>query len=61
MPSNIDHLELNDGRVYNFLKSLLDPDKFGMACTAEVRDQARVLLGMSRVETDSYDAIKGYN
>lgn len=37
--------------VYTFLKSLLDPDRFGHAVTAEVRDEARVLLGMEKVET----------
>ena len=37
--------------VYTFLKSLLDPSRFGHAVTAEVRDEARVLLGMEKVET----------
>lgn len=34
-----------------FLKSLLDPEMFGHAVTAEVRDEARKLLGMKPVET----------
>lgn len=37
--------------VYRFLKSLLDPDSFGHAVSAEVRDEARVLLGKKKVET----------
>jgi len=37
--------------VYTFFKSLLDPSRFGHAVTAEVRDEARVLLGMEKVET----------
>lgn len=37
--------------VRYFLRSLLDPDKFGHAVTAEVRDEARVLLGWDKVET----------
>ena len=37
--------------VHAFLKSLLDPERFGLAVSAEVRDDARVLLGMERVET----------
>jgi len=40
--------------VYNFMKSLLDPEKFGHAVTAEVRDEARVLLGLGRSETEKY-------
>ena len=41
----------NEGRVEAFLRRLLDPEGFGHAVTAEVRDEARVLLGMARVET----------
>ena len=37
--------------VYRFLKSFLDPDSFGHAVSAEVRDEARVLLGKKKVET----------
>ena len=37
--------------VEQFLRSLLDPEMFGHAVTAEVRDEVRVLLGMPRVET----------
>lgn len=37
--------------VHNFLKSLLDPERFGHAVSAEIRDEARVLLGKKKVET----------
>ena len=61
MPEN-----LTNEQMYSFLKSLLDPDKFGMAVTAEVRDEARSLLGMKKVETvprpgQERHALKGYN
>lgn len=41
--------------VERFLRSLLDPEMFGHAVTAEVRDEVRVLLGMPRVETRAND------
>lgn len=34
-----------------FLQRLLSPSDLGHAVTAEVRDEARVLLGLPRVET----------
>lgn len=37
--------------VESFLRSLLNPEKYGHAVTAEVRDEARKLLGMEKVET----------
>ena len=40
--------------VEKFLRNLLDPEMFGHAVTAEVRDQARALLGMEKVETKKY-------
>ena len=40
-----------DNDVHRFLKNLLDPEMFGHAVTAEVRDEARKLLGMEPVET----------
>ena len=40
--------------VYRFIKGLIDPGKFGHAVSAEVRDEARVLLGLGRVETEQY-------
>ena len=41
----------DDEDVYRFLKNLLDPEMYGWAVTAEVRDKARELLGRERVET----------
>lgn len=40
-----------DCNVYEFLKKLLDPEIYGMNVGPEVRDEARVLLGMGKVET----------
>lgn len=37
--------------VERFLRNLLDPEMFGHAVSAEVRDEARKLLGMEPVET----------
>lgn len=34
-----------------FLRDLLNPEVFGWAVTAEVRDRARILLGQEAVET----------
>jgi hypothetical protein len=42
---------MNEAAVKEFLESLLSPEQFGWAVTKEVRDRARVLLGMPRVET----------
>lgn len=42
--------------VTAFLRRLLDPEGFGHAVTAEVRDEARRLLGMTPVEEESYNA-----
>lgn len=38
-------------KINHFLRRLLDPEDLGHAVTAEVRDEARVLMGMERVET----------
>lgn len=44
--------EINELQKYkSFVKSLLNPDEYGHAVTAEVRDQARILLGMNPVES----------
>jgi hypothetical protein len=43
--------KLNEDEVVQFLKDLLDPEMYGFAVTAEVRDRARELLGKERVET----------
>lgn len=44
--------EINELQKYkSFVKSLLNPDEYGHAVSAEVRDQARILLGMKPVES----------
>jgi hypothetical protein len=44
--------EINELQKYkSFVKSLLNPDEYGHAVTGEVRDQARILLGMKPVES----------
>lgn len=46
-------LEL-EARVFvleRFVKRMLDPDGFGFSVTAEVRDEARRLMGIEPVET----------
>ena len=35
----------------SFVNSLLHPEEYGYAVSAEVRDQARILLGMNPVES----------
>ena len=40
--------------AYKFIYRLLDPEGFGFAVTAEVRDEARHILGMPKVEQALY-------
>ena len=42
---------IKEAQMEKFIRRLLDPEMFGHAVTAEVRDEARVLLGMKKVET----------
>jgi hypothetical protein len=44
-------LYIDYARLFNFVNKLLDPECYGFAVTAEVRDAARVALGMEAVET----------
>lgn len=44
--------------AYTFIWSLLDPDKFGLSCSAEVRDEARHVLGLKKVETNQLNYAK---
>jgi hypothetical protein len=37
--------------VTGFIRALIDPEQYGFAVSAEVRDRARELLGMDRCET----------
>ena len=40
--------------AYKFIHRMLDPEGFGHAVTAEVRDEARHILGMPKVEQALY-------
>ncbi len=42
---------IKEAQMERFIRRLLDPEMYGHAVTAEVRDEARVLLGMKKVET----------
>tara|TARA_B110000503_G_scaffold113818_1_gene170955 strand:- start:470 stop:613 length:144 start_codon:yes stop_codon:yes gene_type:complete len=44
---------LDEEKVKQFLDNLLNPDMYGLAVTAEVRDDARELLDMNRVESNT--------
>lgn len=46
-----DNLFDKNERMHDFIRSLLNPDMFGHSVTAEVRDEARYVLGMKKVET----------
>jgi hypothetical protein len=43
-------LYLDYARLFVFVKRLLSPDDLGLAVTAEVRDEARLALGLDAVE-----------
>ena len=43
--------KLMENDVHQFLRDLLDPEMYGHAVSAEVRDEVRKLLGMKPVET----------
>ena len=40
--------------TYAFVAKLLNPEDFGLAVSAEVRDEARVCLGLPKVEQKFY-------
>jgi hypothetical protein len=42
--------KLNNDEVVQFLKDLLDPDMYGFAVTAEVRQRAKQLLESQKEE-----------
>ena len=54
----VEKLSPNDAAtVYNAFKlvnDLLNPEMYGHAVSAEVRDQARVCLGLPKVEQNAY-------
>ena len=41
-------------QTYAFVARLLNPEDFGLAVSAEVRDEARVCLGLPKVEQKFY-------
>ena len=47
--------ESSNKELVAFIRSLLDPESFGFAVSKEVRDEARHVLGMPRVETHGED------
>jgi hypothetical protein len=42
---------LDSEKIYRFLKDLLDPEMYGHAVTAEVREKAKELLKQQKVES----------
>ena len=49
--SNVVITNIKEAQLERFVRRLLDPEGFGHAVSAEVRDEARVLPGMKKVET----------
>jgi len=47
-----------DEDVWRFLRSLVDPEKYGHAVTEEVRNEARKLLGISTVPIRNHDSTR---
>lgn len=48
----VDNMKESKEQQYeNFIRSLLNPEMFGHAVSAEVRDEARYVLGMKKVES----------
>jgi hypothetical protein len=45
----------SDEDIYRFLKDLLDPEIYGWAVTAEVRNKSRELLGLEKLETNVFN------
>ena len=41
-------------QTYAFVAKLLNPEDFGLAVSAEVRDEARACLGLPKVEQKFY-------
>ena len=53
-PDEKEPMDRNILDAYKFIYSMLDPEGFGHAVSAEVRDGARQILGMPKVEQASY-------
>lgn len=52
-PEQVD-VATNIYQTYAFVARLLNPEDFGLAVSAEVRDEARVCLGLPKVEQKFY-------
>lgn len=52
-PEQVD-VATNIYQTYAFVARLLDPEGFGLAVSAEVRDEARACLGLPKVEQKFY-------
>lgn len=54
----VEKLSPNDAAIiyntFKFVNDLLNPEVYGHAVSAEVRDQARVCLGLPKVEQNAY-------
>jgi hypothetical protein len=54
----VEKLSPNDAAIiyntFKFVNNLLNPEMYGHAVSAEVRDQARVCLGLPKVEQNAY-------
>ena len=54
----VDKLSPNDAAIiyntFKFVNDLLNPEMYVHAVSAEVRDQARVCLGLPKVEQNAY-------
>ena len=54
----VEKLSPNDAAIiyntFKFVNDLLNPEMYGHAVSAEVRDQARVCLGLPKVEQNAY-------
>lgn len=53
-PDEDEDIAQNIFDAYRLVNRLLDPEGFGFAVSAEVRDAARVVLGMKPVEQNLY-------
>ena len=54
----VEKLSPNDAAIiyntFKFVNDLLNPEMYGHAVSSEVRDQARVCLGLPKVEQNAY-------
>lgn len=54
----VEKLSPNDAAIiyntFKFVNNILNPEMYGHAVSPEVRDQARVCLGLQKVEQNAY-------